>query len=361
MSSLFERGRFGGLALANRVVMAPMTRSRAGVDGMPTPVMIDYYAQRAGAGLIVAEGTSPSADGLGYCRTPAIHSDAQIAAWRQVTDAVHARGGQIVLQMMHCGRVASRHNKPAGARTLAPSAVRANTQLFTDVVGMADTEQPEAMTLAEIAGVIDDYRQAALNARAAGFDGVELHGTSGYLPMQFMSENANQRTDAYGGSLENRVRFPLDVLAAMSAAIGAERVALRLCPGNTYNDIVDSDPAATLEALLKGIDGLGLAYLHIMRSPVPGLDAFAVAREGFRGALIVNDGLEPDSAAAMLASGAADAVSFARHYIANPDLVERIRHGHPLAGFDRRSLYSPGAEGYSDYPEFNPRLIEEEA
>ncbi|WP_150303701.1 alkene reductase [Pseudomonas saliphila] len=358
MKHLFQPARFGDLQLANRIVMAPMTRSRADDKAVPTAVMVDYYAQRATAGLIIAEGTSPSADGLGYCRTPALYNAEQIAAWRQVTDAVHAAGGQIVVQLMHCGRVASRHNKPAGSRTVGPSSVAAETQLFTDTVGMADTELPDELTRDDIAAVIQDYRQAALNAREAGFDGVELHGTSGYLPMQFMAENANQRTDEYGGSVENRVRFTLEVLAAMADAIGPGRVGLRLCPGNSYNDARDSDPAATLSALLKAIEGMGLAYLHMMRAHVKGLDAFAIARAGFSGALITNDGFEPDTAEAIIADGGADAVSFARHFIANPDLVERIRQYQPLSKFDRKTLYSPGSAGYCDYLPFDQTLME---
>ena len=350
MNALFRPARFGELELANRIVMAPMTRSRASSGHVPTAVMVDYYAQRASAGLIIAEGTAPSADGIGYCRTPGIYSDEQIQAWRKVTDAVHARGGRIVLQLMHCGRVAAQANKPAGTRSVAPSAVAARTQLYTDSHGMVDTDLPHALTLDEITGVIGDYRQAALNARAAGFDGVELHGTSGYLPMQFIATNSNVRDDRYGGSLANRIRFTLEVLQAMAEAIGAGRVGLRLCPGNSYNDVEDPDPRATLEALLAGIDGLDLAYLHIMRSPVPGLDAFAIARQGFGGALIANDGFDGQSAAQHIASGAAEAVSFARHYIANPDLVERLREGRALARFDRHTLYSPGPAGYSDYP-----------
>lgn len=359
MSALMQPTRFGELRLANRIVMAPMTRSRADSEALPTPLMAEYYAQRASAGLIVAEGTSPSADGLGYCRTPAIYSAQQIAAWRQVTEAVHAAGGQIVLQLMHCGRVATHHNKPAGSRTLAPSAVAAKTQLFTDVAGLADTDLPDALTREDIRQVIGDYRQAALNARQAGFDGVELHCTSGYLPMQFMSQNANQRTDEYGGSVDNRVRFALQVLQAMAEAIGPGRVGVRFCPGNKFNDIEDSDPAATLDALLRGLDGMQLAYLHIMRAHTRKIDAFAVARAAFSGPLIVNDGFEPESAEQMVAAGLADAVSFGRHFIANPDLVARIRDQLPLAEFDRHTLYSPGPAGYIDYPTAGVRSLEE--
>lgn len=358
MNSLMQPVRMGELELANRIVMAPMTRSRAGSDGLPTPVMVDYYAQRASAGLIITEGTSPSADGLGYCRTPAIYSPEQVAAWRRITDAVHVRSGCIVVQLMHCGRVANHHNKPAGSRTLGPSAIAAQTQLFTDAVGMADTDVPEALSREDIRQVIADYRQAALNAREAGFDGVELHCTSGYLPMQFMSENANQRTDEFGGSAENRVRFTLEVLKAMAEAIGPGRVGIRFCPGNKFNDIADSDPAATFDALLRGLEGMNLAYLHIMKAHTRKVDAFAQARARFAGSLIVNDGLEPDTAREMVDAGQADAVSFGRHYIANPDLVIRIRDELPLAEFDRATLYSPGPQGYSDYPAFNENSLE---
>lgn len=350
MSTLFEPIQFGDLALKNRVVMAPMTRSRSTDQAVPTAEMIEYYAQRANAGLIVAEGTSPSADGMGYCRTPGIYNAEQIAAWRQVTDAVHAQGGAIVLQLMHCGRVATVHNKPAGSKTVAPSALKAEVELFTDAVGMAATDMPHELSNAEVYEVIEDYRKAALNAREAGFDGVELHGTSGYLPMQFMSENANQRTDEFGGSVENRVRFPLLVLKAMSEAIGSGRVGFRFCPANKFNDISDSQPAETLQALLDGIATLNLAYLHIMRAHTRKIDAFAVARAQFKGGLIINDGFERDTAIEAVDSGAADAVSFARHYIANPNLVERLAQGSPLAEFNRDTLYSAGPVGYTDYP-----------
>jgi N-ethylmaleimide reductase len=350
MTTLFDPLRLGELQLANRIVMAPMTRSRADACGIPTTEMTEYYRQRAGAGLIVAEGTAPSAEGLGYCRTPAIYSSEQIQAWQQVTRAVHEEGGQIVLQLMHVGRAASHHNKPAGARTIAPSALRARTQLFTDVAGLVDTDEPCELTLAEVAAVIDDYRQAAVNAREAGFDGVELHCTSGYLPMQFMASSSNLRLDQYGGSCENRVRFPTEVLKAMAAAIGAGRVGFRMCPGNPFNDIEDADPLATATALCAAAEPLGLAYLHIMRSPLAEIDAFALAQQHSRAGLILNDGFDGASAAAALAAGQGDAVSFARHFIANPDLVERLRQGLPLARFDRKTLYSPGPQGYTDYP-----------
>ena len=350
MSKLFEPAVFGDIPLKNRVVMAPMTRARSTDQAVPTPEMVDYYAQRAGAGLVITEGTSPSADGLGYCRTPGIYNKEQIAAWREVTDAVHAAGGRIVVQLMHCGRVATHHNKPANTETVAPSPIRPDLQLFTDTVGMADTDEPRELTTEQVFGVVDEFRQAALNAREAGFDGVELHGTSGYLPMQFMSENANKRTDEFGGSVRNRVRFSLLVLEAMADAIGPGRVGFRFCPGNAFNDIVDSNPGTTLAALLDGIRPIGLGYLHIMKAHVPEIDAFVIARREFDGALIVNDGFKRETAIEIVDSGQADAVSFARKFIANPNLVERFQTGQELAWFDKETLYSGGPEGYSDYP-----------
>lgn len=350
MSVLFEPVTLGELQLANRIVMAPMTRSRALADAVPGSDMVEYYRQRASAGLIVAEGTAPSASGLGYCRTPAIYSVEQMAGWQRVTEAVHAEGGTIVLQLMHVGRAASRHNKPQGAATVAPSALRARTQVFSDSHGLVDTDEPEALSLAGINEVINDYRQAALNARLAGFDGVELHCTSGYLPMQFMASGSNQRNDEYGGDVQGRVRFAKDVIEAMADAIGAGRVGFRQCPGNPYNDIDDQDPSATAAALCQAVAHLPLAYLHIMRSPLEGLDAFALARQHSRHSLILNDGFDGPSASAALASGEGAAVSFGRHFIANPDLVERLRLGLALSRFDRKTLYTPGATGYSDYP-----------
>jgi N-ethylmaleimide reductase len=350
MSILFEPLRLGDLQLSNRIVMAPMTRSRATHEAVPTAEMVDYYRQRASAGLIIAEGTAPSADGLGYCRTPGIFDSAQIAAWRQITRAVSQAGGRMVLQLMHTGRVGSWRNKPAGARTVAPGSQRARAQVFSDQAGQVDTDEPRALCLEGIGEVVEHYRRAALNAREAGFEGVELHCTSGYLPMQFMAAASNPREDRYGGSVEHRVRFPADVLTAMASAIGAGRVGFRLCPGNPYNDIQDDDPVATTAALCRAVEPLGLAYLHIMRSPLAELDAFALARQHSHSGLILNDGFDGPSAQAALEAGQGAAVSFARHFIGNPDLVQRLRTGAALAGFDRKTLYTTGPRGYSDYP-----------
>ncbi|NTX28142.1 alkene reductase [Burkholderia pyrrocinia] len=347
---LFEPTRIGAIAMSNRIVMAPMTRSRADERDAPGDLHVAYYAQRAGAGLIVTEGTYPHACGKGYCRTPGIATQHQIDAWRRVTDAVHRAHGRIVLQLMHVGRVASRLNKAPDADTVAPSALRANGTIHADGHGPVPMDVPRALARAEIPGVIDSFRQAAVNALAAGFDGVELHASSGYLPMQFLLAGSNRRTDDYGGTPVRRARFTVETLDAMAGAIGADRVGLRICPGNPYNDMQDDDPALTYGTLLDAVSPLGLAYLHVSRSPDPRLDAFVLARRHFRGALIANDGFDARSAADLLAAGHADAVSFARHFIANPDLVSRLRHGATLAAFDRATLYTPGARGFTDYP-----------
>ena len=346
---LFSPTKLGALELANRIVMAPMTRNRAEPDGTPTDLMAEHYGARAQAGLIVAEGAWPEVDGQAYCRQPGIATPAHIQGWRRVTDAVHQRGGRIVLQIMHSGRIGSRHIKPAGARTVAPSAVAARGEIWTDAAGMQPFDVPEALTIEEVKAAIAQHRQAALNAREAGFDGVELHGTSGYLSMQFLSSGTNQRQDAYGGNAAQRARFAMECLQAMAEAIGADRVGLRLNPGNTYNDTSDDDSGATHGELMKQAATLDLAYLHVMRAPLHSIDAFGLARAQFGAPLIINDGLGGDSAERELAQGAGEAVSFARHFIANPDLVRRLREGIPLANFDRKTLYTAGAAGYSDY------------
>lgn len=346
---LFTPTHLGALTLRNRIVMAPMTRSRAGAGDVPTELNVEYYRQRAGAGLIVTEGSQPSKHGKGYCRTPGIHTQAQIDGWRAVTDAVHAAGSSIVLQVMHCGRIGSRYNKDADAETVAPSAIRAAGQIYTDAVGMADMEMPRALATAEIAGVVEEFRQAAVNARAAGFDGVELHVTSGYLPMQFLSTGSNHRQDGYGGSLHNRLRFVVETLEAMSAAVGADRVGFRVCPGVPFNDMQDDDPVATYTGLMDAVNGLGLAYLHMIRAPLA-TDMFALARKHFRGALIVNEFFDAATGNRAIATGSGDAVSFGRPYIANPDLSERLRRDLPLAQLDPHTLYTEGPEGYTDYP-----------
>lgn len=352
-SRLFQPLKLGELELTSRIVMASMTRNRAEPDGTPNALMAEYYAQRAGAGLIVSEGTWPSAVGQAYCRQPGIATPTHVAGWKRVTDAVHARGGHIVLQVMHAGRIGSQHIKPADIETVAPSAIRAAGKVWTDTAGMQPFDPPRALSNAEVKDVVREHAQAARNARAAGFDGVELHGTSGYLSIQFLSTGSNHRDDEYGGSATNRARFAFECLRAMADAIGAGHVGLRLCPGNTFNDIHDEDSAASHAELMRQAATLDLAYLHVMRAPADagGIDAFAMARKEFGSRLLLNDGFDGDSAEAALVANTGAAVSFARHFIANPDLVRRLREGQPLAHFNRHTLYTPGAAGYTDYAE----------
>jgi N-ethylmaleimide reductase len=349
MQPLLAPVELGHLKLRNRIVMAPMTRNRAGAGDALGPLSVEYYAARAAAGLIVTEGTQPSMHGKGYCRTPGIYSGAQVHGWQQITQAVHAAGGTIVLQLMHCGRIASHHNKEQQARTVAPTALRAQGRMFTDAAGLVEFDTPEELTGAEITGVIEEYAHASRCARQAGFDGVELHAASGYLPMQFLSTGTNRRRDGYGGGLHARVRFVIETLEALGTVFGSERIGMRICPGNPFNDLHDEDPVATYRALLLALRSVPLAYLHVIRSPRAELDAFALARAHFAGALILNDGLDFDSGNALLQSGAGHAISYARAFIANPDLVARCRHGWPLASFERKTLYTAGAEGYTSY------------
>ncbi|NND82250.1 MAG: alkene reductase [Gammaproteobacteria bacterium] len=346
---LFSPTQFGAIELKNRVVMAPMTRSRAGEGDVPTELAVEYYRQRASAGLIITEGTQPSDAGKGYCRTPGIYSPEQVEGWRRVTEAVASEGGLMVSQIMHVGRISSRHNKQPDSETVAPSAIQAAGQMFTDSHGMVDFDVPRALATSEIADVVEEYRQATENAFAAGFAGVELHATSGYLPAQFLSTGTNQRTDHYGGAAQNRIRFVLEVLEAMTAVDGADRVGMRICPGNPFNDLHDDDPQATFTALLQAVDPMQLAYLHVIRMPEGPVDNLALAREYFSGPLLVNESYSADEAAQTLQRAEAAAVSFARHYIANPDLVERFKAGAELARFDHKTLYTPGAKGYTDY------------
>ena len=352
MDCLFEPLTLGKLALRNRVLMAPMTRSRASPGDMPTEMMVEYYRQRAGAGLIVSEGIAPSANGIGYCRTPGIYNSEQVAGWRRVTDAVHAEGGLIVAQLMHCGRIGSRFNKPEGSEVLAPSPLRARGEIYTDSEGMVPFEMPREMTRAEIADAVADYAAATERAYEAGFDGVELHATSGYLPAQFLSSGSNQRLDDYGGSIPKRVKFPLQVLRAMAAVDGGGRVGFRICPDNPFNDVVDEDPQNTYTAFLAGASELKLAYVHSIRFPAGRVDNLLLAAKFFPGRVIGNDSFTPEEAAEFIDSGQLAAVSFGRDFIANPDLVDRFWRHKPLAPMKRELLYTPGAEGYIDYPAY---------
>lgn len=348
--SLFSPTLLGDIALSNRIVMAPMTRDRAGPGDVPTDLMVEYYAQRASAGLIVTEGVQPSPAGKGYWRTPGIHSAAQIEGWRKVADAVHARGGRIVMQLMHCGRVVVPANRGFEAYVMAPSAIACPVQVPGPDGTPADCATPRAIAESEIPALIEEYAAAARNAVAAGLDGVELHCASGYLINQFLNPGSNHRTDAFGGSAENRSRFPLAVLSALAKAIGPGRVGFRISPGNPYNGMDPANPTETFGPFVKAADSLGLAYLHVVDMNLPDLDTLAMLRENFSGPIIANNNLKAESARALLEAGRAEAVSFGRAFIANPDLVERIAAGAPLAKPDFGLLYTGEELGYTDYP-----------
>lgn len=355
MPDLFSPVQIGPYHLPNRIVMAPMTRNRAGPGETPTALMATYYAQRASAGLIVTEGTQITAQGQGYPGTPGIHSAAQVAGWRQVVDAVHARGGTIFCQLWHVGRVSHPVLQPGGALPVAPSALAPSGQLWTGK-GMQPFVTPRALEADEIAGLIRDYRIAAANAREAGFDGVELHAANGYLIDQFLRSSTNQRSDRYGGSIENRTRLLLEVTDALVGEFGGSKVGVRLSPTNPFNDIADSHPAALFGHAAEALARCGLAYLHIVEpgptDPIaqgePPDGAFFRAR--WRGPLILNKGYDAARANAAIEEGIADLVAFATLFLANPDLPERLRRGGPFNPPDRPTFYGGGEKGYTDYP-----------
>src|SRR5215471_14953152 len=330
--------------------MAPMTRCRSDAQGVPTDIVARYYEQRASAGLILTEGIAPCAVGLGYARTPAIESQAQVAAWKKITDAVHARGGRIFSQFMHVGRIGHSANRYTKEPLISPSGVRATGQMWTDALQLQDFDQPRAIDLAEIPGIIDDYAKATRNAMQAGFDGVELHSASGYLPMQFLSTNTNQRTDGYGGSATKRVRFVVEALEAMSTAAGsASKVGIKISPAMPFNDIHDADPVETYTTLVKAIGNMGLAYLHVLKS-LPEPDYFSMLRPLFKGAFAAGGGFTKDSGNAMVAKGGADYIVYGKLFLSNPDLVLRFAEGLPLNEWDMTTFYAGGAKGYLDYP-----------
>jgi len=351
MSQLFTSVRIGRHTLPNRLVMAPMTRSRADDDGIPSDLVALYYAQRASAGLIITEGVFPSAMGKGYVRTPGIATDAQATAWKKVTEAVHANDGRIFMQLMHCGRISHPSLLPNDAQPVAPSAIKPAGQIWT-ASGLQDFVTPRALNLDEIAGVIDDYRMATRRALEAGFDGVELHTASGYLPEQFLSSGSNQRQDQYGGSVANRARFVLDVLGAMVAEAGGDRVGIKISPEMNFNDIVDANPQETYTYLVDQLHELNLAYLHVALFGAA-VDYHALLRPRFNGAYLMGGGLDQKSAEAALADGRADATVFGSAFLANPDLPERFRQGVALNTPDKNTFYTPGAQGYTDYPLLN--------
>ncbi len=355
MSLLFSKTTLGQLTLQNRLVMAPMTRNRA-TGNIPNELMAEYYAQRATAGLIVTEGTSPSPNGLGYPRMPGIFSPAQVAGWRRITGEVHAQGAKIFMQLMHTGRIGHALNLPAGARVLAPSAVAAAGEIYTDAEGMKPNAVPQEMSDADIKASIGEFAQAAQNAVAAGCDGVELHAANGYLLEQFIRPNSNRRTDRYGGSVENRARFVLETAEAAIVAIGKDKVGIRLSPFGVFNDMPLYDAMeADYTWLAHQLNARGLAYIHLVdhsamgAPPVP--DSMkAVLRSAFKGALILSGGYDAARAGSDLDSGKCNLVAVGRPFIANPDLVARWKTGAAVNAPDPGTFYTPGAKGYIDYP-----------
>ena len=353
---LFTSFKAASLQLSNRVVMSPLTRSRASQDNIPSALMAEYYGQRATAGLIITEGTSPSPNGLGYPRIPGLFNDAQVAGWKLVTDAVHSKGGKIFVQLMHTGRVTHVANLPAGAGVLGPSSDLCPGEMFTDSLGLQPHTAPRAMTQADITAAVDEYVQSARLAIVAGFDGVELHAANGYLIEQFLNANVNKRTDGYGGSIEGRDRFALEVARAVVAAIGADKVGIRVSPHGVLGGTgtfpeVDTQYLALTEAL----SALGLAYVHLLdhsalgTPPVPEATKKAL-RAAFNGTFILAGGFDHTRAEAALTEGRADLIAFGRPFIANPDLVARMKSGAPFNALDMSTFYTPGPKGYTDYP-----------
>ncbi len=355
MSILFSKTVLGSMELQNHLVMSPMTRNRA-TGNTPNALMAEYYAQRATAGLIITEGTSPSPNGLGYPRIPGIFSDAQVEGWKHITEAVHTRGAKMFLQIMHCGRIAHPLNLPAGARVLAPSAVASSGEMYTDAEGMKPLPVPKAMDGEDIQSTIAEFAQAARNAATAGFDGIELHGANGYLLEQFIRPNTNRRTDAYGGTIENRSRFVLEVAQAAIGAIGKDRVGIRLSPFGVFNDMPLYDAMAEdYTCLATQLNTLGLLYVHLVdHSPMGAPPVPESIKETFRNlftrTLILSGGYDFERAESDLAEGKGDLIAVGRSFLANPDLATRWKTGASINPPDMNTFYTPGAKGYTDYP-----------
>ncbi|WP_164279922.1 alkene reductase [Stenotrophomonas indicatrix] len=354
-ATLFQPYPLGPLTLANRIVMAPLTRNRAGEGLVPSPLASTYYAQRASAGLIITEATQVSAQAQGYQDTPGLYTQDQIDGWRTVTDAVHARGGHIFVQLWHVGRISHVDLQPGNAAPVSASALRAQTKTFVNN-GFVDVSEPRALDIDELPAIVDDFRQAAANAIAAGFDGVEIHGANGYLLEQFIKDGANQRTDAYGGSVENRARLLLEVTAAVAREIGADRTGVRISPVSPANAISTvSDPQPQYDYIADQLSALGIVYLHVVEGATGGPRDVAPfdfdgLRRRFNGTYLANNGYDLQLASARVSEGKADLVAFGRPFISNPDLVERLKRGAALAALNPATLYGGGAEGYTDYP-----------
>lgn len=355
MSLLFSPAKLGLLTLQNHLVMSPMTRNRA-TGNIPNELMAEYYAQRASVGLIITEGTSPSPNGLGYPRIPGIFSREQITGWKRVTDAVHAKGAKIFMQFMHCGRIGHPLNVPAGARVLGPSAVAAAGDMYTDAEGMKQNAVPQEMTEADIKIAIGEFALAAGNAIEAGCDGIELHGANGYLLEQFIRPNSNRRSDRYGGTIENRARFVLEVADAAIKAIGKERVGIRLSPYGVFNDMPLYDAMdADYIYLAQQLNARGLVYIHLvdhspMGAPKVPDSIKQLFRNTFKGSLILSGGYDAARAESDLMAGKCDLIAVGRPFLANPDLVARWKSGAPVNAPDMDTFYTPGPKGYTDYP-----------
>jgi N-ethylmaleimide reductase len=354
MSPLFSPYALGRITLSNRIVMAPMTRNRS-PGSVPQELVATYYAQRAEAGLIITEGTAPCADGLGYARIPGLFDAAQVAGWRQVTDAVHQKGGHIFVQLMHTGRASASQNLPEGARVVGPSAVALGQDVWTDAEGNQPAPVPHALTDAEVEATADAYAQAAALAIDAGFDGVEIHGANGYLVDQFLNVASNERTDRWGGSVENRIRFAVEVCRRAAARIGADRVGIRVSPYGVFNSMrPDPEMDATYIALMKALSELGLAYVHVvdhspMGAPEVPERVKAAIRENFKGTYILSGGYDRARAESDLTAGKGELVAFGRPFIANPRLPTLLKEDRPLRAPDFATFYTPGPVGYIDY------------
>lgn len=353
MTDLFSPVKLGGIALSNRVVMAPLTRNRAGEGGVPQEMNMKYYEQRASAGLIITEATPISPMGHGYPLLPGIYTDAQIAGWKKVTDAVHAKGGKIVIQLWHVGRI-SHPSLLNGETPVAPSAIKPVGQAFT-FQGLVDYVTPRALEVSELPGIVADYVQAAKNALKAGFDGVEVHSANGYLLDQFLRDGSNQRTDRYGGSFENRARLLMEVTKAVVDAIGSDKVGLRLSPVNPFNDMKDSNPQAIFNYVTEQLNQFNLAYLHVVEGGIHGGGVadpfdFVAMRKLCKSSYIANLSYDKARGNTAIASGHADAVAYGVPFIANPDLVERLRQDAPLNAADASTFYGGSEKGYTDYP-----------
>ena len=352
--TLFTPTTLGKLQLKNRIVMAPMTRSRA-IGNVPNELMAKYYSMRADAGLIITEGTSPSPNGLGYARIPGLFSDTQVQGWKRVTDGVHQAGGKIFVQLMHTGRVSHPANMPQGSRVLAPSALAAPGEMWTDSSGQQPHPVPVAMSEADIAQAIAEYAAAAKHAIDAGFDGIELHGANGYLIDQFLNTASNQRTDRWGGSIENRIRFAVEVARASAAAVGAERIGMRISPYGVFNGMApDAELDAMYDRLMAELNAIGLVYIHVvdhssMGAPEVSPALKAKIRTAFKGRYILSGGYDLARANADLDAQRGDLVAFGRPFISNPDLVQKLQSGQALTAPDFSTFYTPGEKGYTDY------------